>query len=267
MLAQLMREAVGVKLDPDHIPDREGLENATSETVVANGVVSFAGKDATVARQRASACFEETFDAWLDRVYSDSTLTANAAQVQATLTLLRTPGATPTDEMLADFAARIDVLAVQVETADHGWAGARGKELVPGLTAMYDTARHLRLIGEAPVQAVLAHQQAEQNAFAARWLVHGNLPSVLSASPASGMQLAADLPPLRDALRTLVKDHFAILKVGPGLTFAMREGKKPDGADVHEFMPWKIFRSMTDEELSAIWLYLKSVPPKPFGNK
>jgi D-tagatose-1,6-bisphosphate aldolase subunit GatZ/KbaZ len=27
----------------------------------------------------------------------------------------------------------------------------------------------------------------------------------------------------RDALRTLVKDHFAILKVGPGLTFAMRE--------------------------------------------
>jgi type VI secretion system protein ImpL len=208
MLAQLMREAVGVKLDPDHIPDREGLENAISETVVANGVVSFAGKDATVARQRASACFEETFDAWLDRVYSDSTLTANAAQVQATLTLLRTPGATPTDEMLADFAARIDALAVQVETADHGWAGARGKELVPGLTAMYDTARHLRLIGEAPVQAVLAHQQAEQNAFAARWLVHGNLPSVLSASPASGMQLAADLPPLRDALRTLLEQPF-----------------------------------------------------------
>jgi D-tagatose-1,6-bisphosphate aldolase subunit GatZ/KbaZ len=27
----------------------------------------------------------------------------------------------------------------------------------------------------------------------------------------------------RDALRSLVKDHFAILKVGPGLTFAMRE--------------------------------------------
>ena len=27
----------------------------------------------------------------------------------------------------------------------------------------------------------------------------------------------------REALRTLVKDHFAILKVGPGLTFAMRE--------------------------------------------
>src|ERR1043165_3767642 len=27
----------------------------------------------------------------------------------------------------------------------------------------------------------------------------------------------------RDALRALVKDHFAILKVGPGLTFALRE--------------------------------------------
>lgn len=48
---------------------------------------------------------------------------------------------------------------------------------------------------------------------------------------------------------------------------AMRDGKKPDGADVNDFMPWKIFRSMTDDELGAIWLYLKSVPPKPFGNK
>jgi len=47
----------------------------------------------------------------------------------------------------------------------------------------------------------------------------------------------------------------------------MRDGKKPDGSDVHEFMPWKIFRSMTDDELGAIWLYLKSVPAKPFGNK
>jgi hypothetical protein len=47
----------------------------------------------------------------------------------------------------------------------------------------------------------------------------------------------------------------------------MRDGKKPDGSDVHEFMPWKIFRSMTDDELGALWLYLKSVPPKPFGNK
>ena len=34
---------------------------------------------------------------------------------------------------------------------------------------------------------------------------------------------SSDLYQTRDALRALVKDHFAILKVGPGLTFAMRE--------------------------------------------
>ena len=47
----------------------------------------------------------------------------------------------------------------------------------------------------------------------------------------------------------------------------MREGVKPGGAPINEFMPWKIFRNMTDNELTALWLYLKSVPPREFGNK
>jgi mono/diheme cytochrome c family protein len=51
------------------------------------------------------------------------------------------------------------------------------------------------------------------------------------------------------------------------LTRALREGKRPDGTTLDEFMPWKVFRGMTDAEVHAIWLYLKSVPPKPFGNK
>jgi len=48
---------------------------------------------------------------------------------------------------------------------------------------------------------------------------------------------------------------------------ALRDGKRPDGSSLDEFMPWKVFRGMTDAEIHAIWLYLKSVPPKPFGNK
>ena len=48
---------------------------------------------------------------------------------------------------------------------------------------------------------------------------------------------------------------------------AMREGKRPDGKVLDEFMPWKSFAKMTDSEITAIWLYLKSVPPKPTGNK
>jgi len=48
---------------------------------------------------------------------------------------------------------------------------------------------------------------------------------------------------------------------------ALREGKRPDGRVLDEFMPWKSFAKMTDNELTALWLYLKSVPPKPTGNK
>src|SRR5215208_744956 len=46
----------------------------------------------------------------------------------------------------------------------------------------------------------------------------------------------------------------------------LREGRKPSGAPIDAFMPWKTYARMTDDEISAIWLYLKSVPPKEFGN-
>jgi hypothetical protein len=48
---------------------------------------------------------------------------------------------------------------------------------------------------------------------------------------------------------------------------ALREGTRPDGTVINEFMPWKAFRGMTDAELHAIWLYLRSVPARAFGNK
>ena len=36
---------------------------------------------------------------------------------------------------------------------------------------------------------------------------------------------------------------------------------------IDPFMPWETYAKMTDEEIAAIWLYLRSVPAKPFGNK
>ena len=208
MLAQLMREAVGVTLVPENIEDRAGLEDAVRETSVEGGALSFAGNSATAARQRASLCFEQAFDTWFDRVYADSTLILNAQKVQAALTDLRAPGASPSDTSLADLANRIDTLAAQADVADHGWAGAHGKELVPGLTATFNTAQGLNLIGEVPVKAVLAHEQTAQDAFSARWLESGDLPGVLSATPAGGLQLAPELPPLREALRALLAQPF-----------------------------------------------------------
>lgn len=39
---------------------------------------------------------------------------------------------------------------------------------------------------------------------------------------------------------------------------AMREGIRPDGSEISEFMPWRAMGNMTDDELNAIWMYLRS---------
>ena len=48
---------------------------------------------------------------------------------------------------------------------------------------------------------------------------------------------------------------------------AIREGRRPDGTTINEFMPWKSYATMHDSELQALWLYLRSVPAKATGGK
>jgi cytochrome c553 len=48
---------------------------------------------------------------------------------------------------------------------------------------------------------------------------------------------------------------------------ALREGRRPDGTAINEFMPWRNYASMSDLDLQALWLYLRSVPPKATGGK
>jgi len=48
---------------------------------------------------------------------------------------------------------------------------------------------------------------------------------------------------------------------------AMRTGKRPDGSAIDPFMPWKTFSHLTDDELTSMWLYLRTVPPKTFGQR
>jgi mono/diheme cytochrome c family protein len=45
----------------------------------------------------------------------------------------------------------------------------------------------------------------------------------------------------------------------------LRTGKRPDGYELKNPMPWRTVGKMTDEELRAIWLYLQTVPARPFG--
>lgn len=41
----------------------------------------------------------------------------------------------------------------------------------------------------------------------------------------------------------------------------LREGVRPDGRALHPMMPWKAFAPMTDTEMRAMWMYLRSLPP------
>jgi cytochrome c553 len=43
---------------------------------------------------------------------------------------------------------------------------------------------------------------------------------------------------------------------------ALRTGKRPDGSDIDAFMPWQAYRSMSDDEIAALYAYLRTVPAK-----
>lgn len=42
---------------------------------------------------------------------------------------------------------------------------------------------------------------------------------------------------------------------------AMRTGLRPDGTTISDVMPWKSMGHLTDDELKATWLFMRSVPP------
>jgi mono/diheme cytochrome c family protein len=46
---------------------------------------------------------------------------------------------------------------------------------------------------------------------------------------------------------------------------ALREGKRPNGAKVDDFMPWRTTARMTDVEIRALWAYLRTVEPRAKG--
>jgi mono/diheme cytochrome c family protein len=47
----------------------------------------------------------------------------------------------------------------------------------------------------------------------------------------------------------------------------LRTGVTPRGNQFDtKYMPWKVLGQMTDDEMTALWLYLKSLPPREYGN-
>jgi cytochrome c1 len=45
-----------------------------------------------------------------------------------------------------------------------------------------------------------------------------------------------------------------------GFSLAMRTGQTPDGRQLSNFMPWQATKNMSDENLEAVYNFLKSVP-------
>lgn len=52
-----------------------------------------------------------------------------------------------------------------------------------------------------------------------------------------------------------------------GFIEIIRTGQKHGRSINPDYMPWKSYRHMTDDELRAVYLYLQSLPPKDFGNR
>ena len=46
---------------------------------------------------------------------------------------------------------------------------------------------------------------------------------------------------------------------------AMRQGKRPDGTELHPAMPWPILSQLTDTELKSMWMYLETLEAVPTG--
>jgi len=48
-------------------------------------------------------------------------------------------------------------------------------------------------------------------------------------------------------------------------TTLLREGKRKNGKVLDPFMPFEALKNLNEVEMSALWAYLQSVPPHPFG--
>jgi mono/diheme cytochrome c family protein len=50
-------------------------------------------------------------------------------------------------------------------------------------------------------------------------------------------------------------------------TRALREGKRKDGSTLDPFMPVQLTRKLSDDEIDAMWSYLRTVPPARHGER
>ncbi|MHA3774595.1 c-type cytochrome [Verrucomicrobiota bacterium sgz303538] len=83
----------------------------------------------------------------------------------------------------------------------------------------------------------------------------------------SGGKIAAG-PPDWPAASNLTSGAHGVLASWTEADFltALRTGRRPNGSEISPVMP-RAFGKMTDDELKALWSFLKTVPPAPTGTR
>ncbi|MEO6066372.1 MAG: cytochrome c [Gemmatimonadota bacterium] len=87
--------------------------------------------------------------------------------------------------------------------------------------------------------------------------------ATLSGGPIPGAppEMAAPLNISTDTLTGIGKWTLA------DFTRAIREGMRPDGVKLGSDMPVAAFAHLSDDEVAAIWMYLRTVPAKAYGGR
>jgi len=71
--------------------------------------------------------------------------------------------------------------------------------------------------------------------------------------------VAPNLTPHKSGLAEWTKEDFFR---------SLREGVRPDGEKIQaEYMPWRMIAESSDDDLTALWLYYRSIPAREFGNR
>ncbi|MCB0209082.1 MAG: c-type cytochrome [Anaerolineae bacterium] len=140
--------------------------------------------------------------------------------------------------------------------------GPLGRILLVGKIAPVLSAEQIDHNAPRPA-AVAKGETAEYGHYLAQTCIgcHGE---GLSGGPIPG------LPPDPPDPQNLTPDHETGLGDWTEADFkqVLRYGQRPNGTEVNpQKMPWPAFQHMTDEEISALWLYLQSIPAKPYGER
>ena len=118
---------------------------------------------------------------------------------------------------------------------------------------------------DAGIQSVAAPDPADTLAVGRYLVAAGGCAGCHGAALSGGP--IAEAPPGTVPASNLTPGGIAGTYTEAQFVEEMRTGKRPGGAPLNDFMPWRYIGQMTDGELHAVWLYLKSIPSRQYGTR